>query len=51
MSKYSPSPTPPKPSSDLGSPDTLNHGEVVCSVTISNPMRHVYTGGKGYVKV
>ena len=25
---------------------TLNHGEVVCAVTISNPCRHVYTGGK-----
>jgi len=24
----------------------LNHGEVVCAVTISNPSRHVYTGGK-----
>lgn len=30
---------------------TLNHGEVVCAVTISNPCRHVYTGGKGCVKV
>ena len=26
--------------------NTLNHGEVVCAVTISNPFRHVYTGGK-----
>ena len=26
--------------------NTLNHGEVVCAVTISNPTRHVYTGGK-----
>ena len=26
--------------------NTLNHGEVVCAVTISNPCRHVYTGGK-----
>jgi len=25
---------------------TLSHGEVVCAVTISNPCRHVYTGGK-----
>ena len=25
---------------------TLNHGEVVCAVTVSNPTRHVYTGGK-----
>eukprot|EP00118_Oscarella_pearsei_P014405 m.123189 g.123189 ORF g.123189 m.123189 type:complete len:739 (+) comp37815_c0_seq2:189-2405(+) len=29
----------------------LNHGEVVCAVTVSNPTRHVYTGGKGCVKV
>ena len=31
--------------------DNLNHGEVVCAVTISNPTKHVYTGGKGCVKV
>ncbi|XP_064610063.1 transducin-like enhancer protein 4 [Liolophura sinensis] len=31
--------------------NTLNHGEVVCAVTISDPTRHVYTGGKGCVKV
>ncbi|XP_067874285.1 transducin-like enhancer protein 3 isoform X6 [Heterodontus francisci] len=31
--------------------NTLNHGEVVCAVTISNPTRHVYTGGKGCVKI
>lgn len=30
---------------------TLSHGEVVCAVTVSNPTRHVYTGGKGCVKV
>ena len=24
----------------------LNHGEVVCAVTIGNSSRHVYTGGK-----
>uniref|UniRef100_A0A8C5AN47 TLE family member 2, transcriptional corepressor a n=1 Tax=Gadus morhua TaxID=8049 RepID=A0A8C5AN47_GADMO len=30
---------------------TLNHGEVVCAVTISASTRHVYTGGKGCVKV
>jgi hypothetical protein len=29
----------------------LSHGEVVCAVTISNPTRHVYTGGKGCVKI
>ncbi|XP_075955681.1 transducin-like enhancer protein 4 isoform X17 [Anarhichas minor] len=31
--------------------NTLAHGDVVCAVTISNPTRHVYTGGKGCVKV
>lgn len=31
--------------------NTLNHGEVVCAVTISNPTKFVYTGGKGCVKV
>ena len=30
---------------------SLLHGEVVCAVTISNPTRHVYTGGKGCVKI
>lgn len=30
---------------------TLSHGEVVCAVTISNPTKYVYTGGKGCVKV
>lgn len=30
--------------------NTLNHGEVVCAVTISNPTRHVYTGGKVHFK-
>jgi len=30
---------------------TLNHGEVVCAVTISNPTKYVYTGGKGCVKI
>lgn len=29
----------------------LMHGEVVCAVTVSNPTRHVYTGGKGCVKI
>ena len=29
----------------------LHHGEVVCAVTISNPTKYVYTGGKGCVKV
>ncbi|XP_040164297.1 protein groucho-like isoform X1 [Anopheles arabiensis] len=29
---------------------SLNHGEVVCAVTISNPTKYVYTGGKGCVK-
>jgi len=31
--------------------NTLAHGEVVCAVTISNPTKFVYTGGKGCVKV
>lgn len=31
--------------------NALNHGEVVCAVTISNPPKYVYTGGKGCVKV
>ncbi|KAG5851304.1 hypothetical protein ANANG_G00091690 [Anguilla anguilla] len=30
---------------------SLSHGEVVCAVTISASTRHVYTGGKGCVKV
>lgn len=30
---------------------SLVHGEVVCAVTISNPTKHVYTGGKGCVKI
>ena len=25
---------------------SLKHGEVVCAVAISNPVRHIYTGGK-----
>jgi hypothetical protein len=31
--------------------NNLTHGEVVCAVTISNPTKYVYTGGKGCVKV
>ncbi|KAB7502410.1 Transducin-like enhancer protein 4, partial [Armadillidium nasatum] len=31
--------------------NSLHHGEVVCAVTISNPTKYVYTGGKGCVKV
>ncbi|CEF68422.1 Si:ch211-81i17.1 [Strongyloides ratti] len=30
---------------------TLNHGEVVCAVTIDNQNKNVYTGGKGCVKI
>ncbi|CAF0944499.1 unnamed protein product [Rotaria sordida] len=30
---------------------TLMHGEVVCAVTISEPSKRIYTGGKGCVKV
>lgn len=29
----------------------LHHGEVVCAVALSNPTKHVYTGGKGVVKI
>ncbi|XP_072924402.1 transducin-like enhancer protein 1 isoform X2 [Hemitrygon akajei] len=31
--------------------NNLPHGEVVCAVAISNFTKHVYTGGKGCVKV
>lgn len=31
--------------------NTLSHGEVVCAVTISNPTKYVYTGGRGCVKI
>ncbi|KAJ0032417.1 hypothetical protein NQD34_002498 [Periophthalmus magnuspinnatus] len=50
-------PSPLTPCWALGSPrharqiHTLSHGEVVCAVTISTSTRHVYTGGKGCVKV
>lgn len=30
---------------------TLLHNEVVCAVAISNPVRHIFTGGKGCVKL
>lgn len=30
--------------------DVLNHGEVVCAVTISDPTKFVYTGGKGNLR-
>ncbi|CAH0380933.1 unnamed protein product [Bemisia tabaci] len=30
---------------------SLHHGEVVCAVTVSSVAKHVYTGGKGCVKV
>ncbi|XP_072748082.1 protein groucho-like isoform X2 [Anoplolepis gracilipes] len=52
-----PSPFPPDALNSPGIPhharqiNTLNHGEVVCAVTISNPTKYVYTGGKGCVKV
>ena len=26
--------------------NALNHGDVVCAVTVSNPCRQIYTGGK-----
>ena len=31
--------------------NTLPHGDVVCAVSMSNPTKYVYTGGKGCVKV
>ena len=31
--------------------NSLPHGDVVCAVTMSNPTKYVYTGGKGCVKV
>lgn len=52
-----PVPFPPDALSGQGIPrharqiNTLSHGEVVCAVTISNPTKYVYTGGKGCVKV
>jgi WD40 repeat protein len=30
---------------------SLKHGEVVCAVAISNPVKQIFTGGKGCVKV
>uniref|UniRef100_UPI00358F13FB transducin-like enhancer protein 4 isoform X2 n=1 Tax=Myxine glutinosa TaxID=7769 RepID=UPI00358F13FB len=38
----------PRHARQLGS---LPHGDVVCAVTVSHPPRHVYTGGKGCVKI
>lgn len=55
--QVNPVPFPPDALNGTGIPrharqvNTLNHGEVVCAVTISNPTKHVYTGGKGCVKV
>ncbi|XP_055375241.1 protein groucho isoform X3 [Condylostylus longicornis] len=52
-----PVPFPPDALVGVGIPrharqiNTLSHGEVVCAVTISNPTKYVYTGGKGCVKV
>ncbi|XP_012282060.1 protein groucho isoform X2 [Orussus abietinus] len=52
-----PAPFPPDALSGPGIPKhahpvtNLTHGEVVCAVTISNPTKYVYTGGKGCVKV
>ena len=48
---------PPEAYSKAGIPrnvqevSKLAHGEVVCAVTISNPTKHVFTGGKGCVKI
>ena len=55
--KMQPVPFPPDALVGPGIPrharqiNTLSHGEVVCAVTISNPTKYVYTGGKGCVKV
>ncbi|CAG7837151.1 unnamed protein product [Allacma fusca] len=55
--KMQPVPFPPDALVGSGIPrharqmNTLSHGEVVCAVTISNPTKFVYTGGKGCVKV
>uniref|UniRef100_A0A3P8VCK2 TLE family member 3, transcriptional corepressor n=1 Tax=Cynoglossus semilaevis TaxID=244447 RepID=A0A3P8VCK2_CYNSE len=46
-----PLPVPPVRACSGRRINTLSHGEVVCTVTIRNPTRHVYTGGKGCVKV
>ncbi|KAI0982059.1 hypothetical protein GJ496_002121 [Pomphorhynchus laevis] len=45
--------SPPSPSIPrLARPiHTLTHGDVVCAVTISYSQRHVFTGGKGCVKI
>ena len=50
-------PCSPKALADPGVPKkarevfSLDHGEVVCAVALSNPTRNIYTGGKGFVKV
>lgn len=55
--QMAPVPFPPDALCGAGIPrharqiSTLSHGEVVCAVTISNPCRHIYTGGRGCVKV
>lgn len=55
--QVNPVPFPPDALVGVGIPrqarqvNTLSHGEVVCAVAISNPIKHVYTGGKGCVKV
>ncbi|XP_043909690.1 transducin-like enhancer protein 4 isoform X2 [Protopterus annectens] len=52
-----PAPFPPDALIGTGIPrharqiHSLGHGEVVCAVTLSSSTRHVYTGGKGCVKV
>lgn len=48
---------PPEFMSGMGIPQyarqmgTLSQGDVVCAVAISNPVKHIYTGGKGCVKI
>jgi hypothetical protein len=63
---YDPSPSPSSlqpytfPSDAFDNPDcprrtrilsSLLHGDVVCAVTISDQNKHIYTGGKGCVKI
>jgi len=43
--------TPDSHPSDLKVLRTFTHGDVVCSLTLSNPFRLVFTGGKGVVKI
>ncbi|CAF0875299.1 unnamed protein product [Didymodactylos carnosus] len=56
-SQFEPCNFPPDAFEGVGLPKrtrilkTLVHGDVVCAVTISESTKHIYTGGKGCVKV